>query len=70
MAQQSAVSLSVVVPFFDSADRLPICLDSLLAQTHPELQVVLVDDGSDDGSREIARRYVHEHPGVCLVEQG
>lgn len=61
--------LSVVVPFFDSASGLAACLDSLLAQTHAALEVVLVDDGSGDGSRDIARRYVDEQPGFCMVEQ-
>ncbi len=60
-------SLSVVVPIYDAHDRLASCLDSLVAQTHEDLEVVLVDDGSIDGSCEIAERYAERHPGFRLV---
>jgi glycosyltransferase involved in cell wall biosynthesis len=47
--------ISVVVPFYNNADLLGDCLASIAAQTYPDLQVVMVDDGSADGSAEIAR---------------
>lgn len=49
--------MSVVIPVYNVAPYLAECLDSLLAQTQKKLEVVLVDDGSTDGSSEIARRY-------------
>ena len=49
--------ISVIVPVYDVAPYLPACLDSVLAQRHRELDVVVVDDGSTDGSGEIADRY-------------
>ena len=42
--------LSVVVPVYDVEDYLAACLDSLAAQTVGTLEVVIVDDGSTDGS--------------------
>ena len=40
--------LSVVVPFHAAVGQLETCVDSLLAQTHPNLEIILVDDGSVD----------------------
>ena len=61
--------LSVVVPFFDSRRQLARTLDSLLDQHDSKLEIILVDDGSTDGSRAIADRYVAAHRHVRLVAQ-
>jgi CDP-glycerol glycerophosphotransferase len=57
----------VVVPVYDVEEYLADCLDSLLAQTCGELQVVLVDDGSTDSSASIAAAYTADHPDWVLV---
>lgn len=49
--------ISVVVPVHDVEDYLPAALDSILAQSHADLDVVVVDDGSTDGSGAIADEY-------------
>ena len=49
--------ISVVVPVYNAGDYLERCLDSLAAQTYPNWEVVLADDGSTDGS-EIGRAHV------------
>ncbi len=46
--------VSVVVPVLDDAEHLARCLDALAAQTHPVHEVVVVDNGSTDGSVEVA----------------
>ncbi len=61
--------LSVVVPVYNVEAYLAECLDSILAQTYPDLEVVLVDDGSTDGSLQIAQQYVDRHPGFSIVRQ-
>ena len=43
-----------IVPIYNAERYLSACLDSLLAQTAKELQIILVDDGSTDGSLAIA----------------
>lgn len=45
--------VSVIVPVFNAAPYLRRCLDSLLAQTLKEIEIVCVDDGSNDGSEDI-----------------
>lgn len=46
--------VSVIVPVFNGARFLRECLDSLVAQDYSPLEIVVVDDGSTDGSAEIA----------------
>ncbi|OKY91587.1 MAG: hypothetical protein BHV61_03635 [Collinsella sp. 60_9] len=49
--------ISVVVPIYKVEECLAWCLDSLLAQDMPDWEGVLVNDGSPDGSRDIAAAY-------------
>lgn len=59
--------ISVVVPFYNNVDLLADCLASIAAQTHRDLQVIMVDDGSADGSAEIARAQVAADPRFSLI---
>lgn len=61
--------LSVVVPVYAVERYLAECLDSLLAQSYRDLEVVVVDDGSPDGSYDIALGYAREDPRVRLLRQ-
>lgn len=49
--------ISVIVPTYNCAQYLPEALDSILAQQYPNLEIIVVDDGSSDGSAEIAESY-------------
>lgn len=50
-------TVSIIVPTFNRAHYLPECLDSLVAQTVPPLEIIVVDDGSEDATREVVARY-------------
>jgi glycosyltransferase involved in cell wall biosynthesis len=54
-----------VVPVFDGARFLGECLTSLLAQDYPAIEVVVVDDGSSDGSADIAESFA----GVRVIRR-
>ncbi len=60
MAGQPLVS--VVVPFLNSETFLEECIESVLNQTYGSWELLLVDDGSRDGSTAVARRYAQHHP--------
>lgn len=59
--------VSVIVPVYDVAAYLPAALDSLLAQQHRELEVVVVDDGSTDASGRIADDHAGRDARVRVV---
>ncbi|WP_449062881.1 glycosyltransferase family 2 protein [Planomonospora algeriensis] len=61
--------LSVVVPFFDVEEYLHECLTSLAEQTLTDLEVVMVDDGSTDGSAVIAKDFAEADRRFRLVQQ-
>ena len=50
--------LSVVVPFYNVEDYIAPCLESIRVQRLRDIEVVMVDDGSPDGSAEIAQQFV------------
>lgn len=49
--------VSVLVPTFNRAHYIAECLDSLLAQTMPALEIIVIDDGSEDDTAEVLTRY-------------
>ncbi|MEV0824553.1 glycosyltransferase family 2 protein [Nonomuraea rubra] len=61
--------LSVIVPIYNVEPYLTECLKSLAAQTLEDLEVVLVDDGSVDGSRRIAEDFVSRDDRFVLIGQ-
>jgi GT2 family glycosyltransferase len=52
-----SLTVSVIIPNYNSAQTLDACLQSVYAQTYPPHEVIVVDDRSTDASPEIARRY-------------
>ena len=61
--------LSVVVPFYNVEAYLEACLDSVQQQTLRDIEVIMVDDGSPDGSTAIARKFAEKDDRFRLVRQ-
>jgi glycosyltransferase involved in cell wall biosynthesis len=55
--------VSAITIFLNGENFIEEAIQSVLAQTYSNWELLLVDDGSTDGSTEIARRYVREYPG-------
>ena len=60
------IKVSVIVPIYNVEKQLAKCLDSLLNQTLKDIQIILVNDGSEDSSAEIAKKYVVKDPDRVL----
>ena len=61
--------ISVVIPVYNVAAYLPQCLDSLLVQDYPELEILLVDDGSKDESGSICDAYAAKDSRIRVIHQ-
>lgn len=55
--------VSVVTPFYNTREYLAECIESVLSQTYPNWEYILVDNWSTDGSSEIAKDYASRFPG-------
>lgn len=49
--------ISVIVPVYNVKSLLPRCIDSLLDQTYVDFELLLIDDGSTDGSGDVCDEY-------------
>ncbi len=56
--------VSVIVPVYKTEDYLCKCLDSLVNQTLVDIEIIVVNDGSPDGSQSIIDRYTEKYPGL------
>ncbi|HIU05689.1 MAG TPA: glycosyltransferase family 2 protein [Candidatus Coprousia avicola] len=56
--------ISIVVPVYNGAEHLESCLKSLTSQTMDDIEVIIVDDGSTDGSLRVADKFSLVHPFV------
>ena len=54
------MKVSIIVPVYNSAKYLQECLDSLLAQTHKDIEIIAIDDGSEDKSLKILKKYARK----------
>lgn len=61
--------ISVIVPVYNTREYLERCVNSLLAQTFSELEIILVDDGSTDGSGELCDRFAAESRQVRVFHK-
>lgn len=61
--------ISVVVPVYNVEDYLPRCIDSILAQTFSNFELILVDDGSTDSSGKICDEYVEKYERVKVIHK-
>lgn len=63
------IKVSVIMPVYNGEKYLRKCLDSVTAQTLREIEIICVDDGSTDKSRDILEEYAAEDPRVQIFHQ-
>ncbi|WP_455581611.1 glycosyltransferase family 2 protein [Dysosmobacter sp.] len=64
-----SLRISVIVPVYNTEKYLRRCIDSILNQTYEALEVILVDDGSTDGSGAVCDEYAEKDARVRVIHQ-
>ena len=63
------MTVSIITPVYNAQDRLPRCLEALAAQTYEDLQIVLVDDGSTDGTPRLCDNAARADERIVVIHQ-
>ena len=61
--------ISIIVPIYNVEKYLEPCIESILASTYRDFELILVDDGSTDGSSEISKRYAKQDSRVKFIHK-
>lgn len=67
--EQSGIKVSVIIPVYNTDAYIRRCLESVLAQTLEEIEVICVDDGSTDSSFEILQQYQRSDKRMFVLRQ-
>ena len=63
------MKVSIVIPIYNVEKYLRECIDSVIAQSYRNLEVILVNDGSTDNIKEICEEYELEHSFIKLINK-
>lgn len=63
------VKVSIIIPIFNIEEHLTRCLDSLIVQTLSDIEIVLVDDGSTDGSLNVCNVYSQKDERIIVLHK-
>lgn len=65
----STIKVSIIIPVYNTENYLRECLDSVVQQTLEEIEIICVNDGSPDNSREILMAYAESDGRIKVIEQ-
>lgn len=61
--------VSVIIPVYNCKDYLQQAVESVIAQPYQEIRIILVDDGSTDGSSDLRDKLANQHAGVTALQR-
>ena len=61
--------ISIIVPVYNAEKTLDRCVKSLVSQTYPNIEIILVNDGSKDNSLALCRQYAGEDPRIVVIDK-
>lgn len=59
--------ISIIIPVYNCRQWLPACIDSILTQSYADIELLLIDDGSTDGSSAICDDYASRDPRIHVM---
>ena len=69
MSAKDNYDVSIIVPVYNAEKYLQECIDSLINQTKKDIEIILVNDGSTDGSRNIIERNCKKYDNITFIDQ-
>ncbi len=63
------MKVSIIIPIYNSENYLTDCIESAISQTYSDIEIILVNDGSTDGSEKLCRSYEEKDQRVRLINQ-
>lgn len=63
------IDISIILPIYNSEVFLPLCLNSIINQSHKNIEIICIDDGSKDNSLEIIRQYKFKDNRLIIIHQ-
>lgn len=63
------ILISILIPVYNAEGHIGRCIDSILAQTHKNLEIVLIDDGSSDNSLKICKEYAEKDSRIVVLHK-
>ena len=69
MENKRHIQISVIMPVYNGEDHLKKALESLTNQTLQSFEIICVDDGSEDGTKEILERFCHKDTRIRILRQ-
>lgn len=68
MANYKYPKVTIIIPIYNTAEYLPECLESALAQTLYEIEIICIDDASTDNSFEIIKEYAQKDERIIVLQ--
>ena len=63
------IKISIIVPIYNSENTLKKCLDSITMQSYTNTEIILVNDGSNDQSLKIIKKYEKKDKRILVINQ-
>ena len=68
-SQESNGLVSIIIPAYNLESYIGNCLQSIVSQTHENLEIIVIDDGSSDRTIDVLKEYQTKHNRIKLISQ-
>lgn len=69
MKKGKKILISIIVPVYNVEKYLVECIESIINQTYKNFELILVNDGSKDSSKEICEKYIQQYSNIILIDK-